>query len=624
MVDADPGHDQLEVLASDFLARLRRGERPSIAAYARRNPALAAEIRELFPTVRAAEHIKHPHGQWLQNGDGEDNADDQLTPFRPKRISHGGGDRNVGSEILPSQGMQLGKYVLQQCVGDGSLSSVWRAEHPEFGIPVAVKILHDRPSSGSESEDQQFLSEARVAALLNHPHVIRVFDAGVDHGLKYLVMEFVSGGTVADLQARLGGKLPIRQATSIASAVVDALSTASSLGIVHRDIKPENILLDQDGQPKLADMGLAKETRGTEQAAQSRQIMGTPLYLSPEQAMGCTDVDVRTDIYSLGATLYHLVTGEPPFDGPTLHDVFRGHLHEGLVAPHQRNPEVPTDLSKIICRMMEKRPADRYQSTADLRAELDKFLAEYRDAPSSSARQFFRSPCGVILGIGFLMLVLAFVYWALPVRNGTADKSVAMGSAESIPGGKAEPFPGKESGSFVFRPQEWQIVEGRVGLRETYTRALNAQDYRFADGVLLLDKDSGNTWSLVYEKLPLMGPFRIAMEVKGSNTIGIVGVPGEPNSSCQAVLLNPKEFTADPDRWHIVEFHRERDTIECRADGEETFSLSGSQLAHGRLWIGFSTEGTCAIRQFEASAEPLPEMRGTPPLGGGRPLPPRP
>jgi serine/threonine protein kinase len=617
MADPDPGRDRLEVLASDFLSRLRRGESPSISDYARENPDLAAEIEDLFPTVRAAEQIKQPHGQWLR-GEEEEPAELEEThelelkdTVRQDLKRHRGKGRPEGNDAgPPHQGMTIGKYTLQECIGRGSLGTVWRAEHPEFGIPVAVKILHGNAISGSEEENQRFLREARAAALLNHPHVIRVFDAGVDRGLKYLVMEFVPGGTVADLQEEMGGELPVKRAVELVCATVEALEAAAKLGIVHRDIKPENILLDQDGKPKLADLGLAKETVGDEQNSVTRtgQVMGTPFYIAPEQAIGSHEVDVRTDIYSLGATLYHLVTGKPPFDGPTLYEIFHGHLHEDLIDPRQRNPQVPAKLSRIICRMMEKNPANRYQTTAELRADLEGFMAQYSGEQPQLATPSFARRYALAIALAVLAVILLIVYWALPDRKADAPASTGTSAAGML-------------GGVPFRDGEWRIVDGEPGARGGEPRTLGKDEFSLVGGVLRLSGKGRKTRMLTYQAQPVMGPFKAKMELRGSNTIGIAGAPGVEGASCKIVLLDPSEAESATRTWHTVDFHRDRATLVCRVDGKPAFSLTGSHRAHGVLWILVPADGLCEIRSFEVLADEMARPRFP---GGGRLPPPRP
>lgn len=620
MADSDAERDQLELLASDFLARLRRGESPSIADYAEAYPKLAAEIRELFPTVRAAEQIKQPQGQWLHGDEADSQKLDSTVRLEGKPTGQG--------EAPPHPGMVLGKYTLEKCIGRGSLGSVWTSRHPEFGLPVAVKILHTSVSGSNDESNQRFLREARAAARLNHPHIVRVFDAGVADGLRYLVMEYAEGGTVADLQESLGGKVPVDRAVEIVVATVEAVDAASQLGIVHRDIKPENILLDAGGQPKLADLGLAKETLAAETHHVTRvgQIMGTPFYIAPEQAMGSSEVDVRTDIYSLGATLYHLVTGKPPFDGPTLYEIFHGHLHRPLVEPRIQNPEVPPALSRIICRMLEKRPEDRYQSTAELRADLARLLA----GQTVAARPRYRHWVPYVTGCVLLVALAVIAYLVFASRGGgkavvtTPAAAVAPAAAETVSPEEAEPAssptvsttPPENHGELS--ADKWQIVDGLLGVKGHYPAPLAATDYRYEGSTLQIEGKAETMRTLMYGAVPILGPFRLTVEVKNINVLGIAGAPGEELADCQVVLFNPAATDTSGNAWHTVAFRRDRNGMACLVDGKPAFSFTGSQRAHGRIWFSIPSGTRSEFRNFRLMAE-----EGLPPLGANGLPPPR-
>jgi serine/threonine protein kinase len=374
MAQSDSEREQIEVLASEFMERLRQGDAPSVAEYVEAHPDLAEEIRELFPTIAAAEQLK----AWRTPAQGTARG----TAGAGRAAGQAGGAAAVPA-VVAGAGMTLGKYTLLERVGQGSLGTVWRSLHPDLGVPVAVKVLRSEWVGQSAAHVERFLREARTAAQLNHPHVVRVYDAGFAQGLYFLVMEFVEGGDVGELLRQAGGKLPIARAVAIITAVAQALQAAAELGIVHRDIKPDNILLDRKGTPKLADLGLARQLSDTEQPALTGggQGLGTPLYIAPEQALGEGQPDARADIYSLGATFYHLVTGAPPFTGGTAYQIVHRHAHAPIVDPRERNPEISAALAGIIQRMLAKDPADRYPAAADLLADLARLEAGQAPAP---------------------------------------------------------------------------------------------------------------------------------------------------------------------------------------------------------------------------------------------------
>jgi len=208
-------------------------------------------------------------------------------------------------------------YTILRLLGKGGMGRVYLAEETMLGRRVAIKIVSEDFSADIPTL-QRFVREARTMATVEHPHIVRVYSFGEVEGRQYLVMEYVKGESLAGRIKRLG-KLDSTEALRILSEVVDALAAAWSNGIVHRDVKPANVLLDEDGRVRVADFGLAKgvEVDGDSSITRVGQVVGTPHYLSPEQARGESALDFRADVYSLGVVLYEMLTGEPPFRGAT-------------------------------------------------------------------------------------------------------------------------------------------------------------------------------------------------------------------------------------------------------------------------------------------------------------------
>jgi serine/threonine-protein kinase len=266
---------------------------------------------------------------------------------------------------------QLGGYQLLEAVGIGSMGSVYKALQVSLDRTVAIKILPKNLATNPKFV-KRFEREALASAKLNHPNIVAALDVGEDGGYRYLVMEFIAGRTVAELM--LDGAIEQRLATRIVMQVARALEHAHRSQIVHRDIKPANIMVTVKGVAKLGDLGLAKEIRADGSQTEEGLAMGTPFYVSPEQARGDKSIDSRTDIYALGATYFHMVTGRVAFAGPNPAVVMTKHINEPLTLPHEVNESVSRGVSQIIEKMMAKDRNERYQSAGDLLEDLQAFL----------------------------------------------------------------------------------------------------------------------------------------------------------------------------------------------------------------------------------------------------------
>jgi serine/threonine-protein kinase len=266
----------------------------------------------------------------------------------------------------------LGDFRILRRLGEGGMSEVYLAYHESEARQVAIKVLPDHLASNQQSLDR-FYREAKSGALLNHPNIVRGITVGQDRatGRHYLVLEFVDGPSAHVLLNRFG-RLRVGDAVHIVLDIARALEHAHSRNVVHRDIKPDNILLTQSGVAKLSDLGLAKRTDETSHLTAARQSFGTPYYMPYEQAMNAKYADGRSDIYALGATLYHLVTGEVPFPGDNhLEVVDKKNL--GFFSPASTvNPQVPKELDDILDKMLARDPRDRYQTASELIVDLER------------------------------------------------------------------------------------------------------------------------------------------------------------------------------------------------------------------------------------------------------------
>ncbi len=265
---------------------------------------------------------------------------------------------------------QIPGYKVLGKLGAGAMAVVYKAKQLSLNRTVAIKVLPRRFSENPEYV-QRFYKEGQAAGKLNHPNIVQAIDVGEAGGYHYFVMEYVEGKTIAD-DLSAGNVFGEQEATEIIIQVCHALQHAHAHGLVHRDVKPKNIMINKQGVVKLADMGLARETTDIE-AAQSEEgkAYGTPYYIAPEQIRGRIDIDGRADIYGLGATFYHMVTGSVPFTGDDSAEIMKKHLRERLVPPDHINTALSAGVSEVIEIMMAKRREDRYKNVEELLTDLE-------------------------------------------------------------------------------------------------------------------------------------------------------------------------------------------------------------------------------------------------------------
>ena len=286
----------------------------------------------------------------------------------------------------------IGGYDLISPIASGGSGTVFKARDPQTGRLVAVKVLSQ--DGAKDRGTERFLREAHVACQLRHENLVAGITVGTDDGLYYFVMELVEGESVGERLRRMG-RFPESEAIAVGRGVARGLECARTHGIVHRDIKPDNIMIATDGNVKLCDLGLARPFGRPTSVTTSGIAVGTPRYISPEQARGDPMVDHRSDIYSLGITLFHLVAGEAPFSGDTGIVVLSKHIYEEVPPLSEKRADVSRDFESIVLKATRKNPDDRYETAELMLRQLEAVARTYKtvrfkvpapSAPSAAGR----------------------------------------------------------------------------------------------------------------------------------------------------------------------------------------------------------------------------------------------
>jgi hypothetical protein len=288
---------------------------------------------------------------------------------------------------------EYGEYVIESFLGKGSIGKVWLARHRRFGRRVALKTVHLEQKFEDDADRDEFYKrlqrEAELCGAMQHPNIVTLYEVGYDGELvSYLATEYVDGESLL-ARLRRTRPLPLNEAISIFEDVLRGLTYAHSKGIIHRDIKPANILLTAEGQAKIADFGVARPLHSSLTA--TRSLVGTPNYMSPEQVR-TTPVTPRSDLFSAGVVMYELLTGVKPFGSPDLSSILYNVVNHEPALASEVNPAVPEPLARIVARLLEKRPEDRYARAADALADLDAVVREPDTAAAMSSETMAVTP----------------------------------------------------------------------------------------------------------------------------------------------------------------------------------------------------------------------------------------
>ncbi len=379
--------DRLAALLELLTDELRAGRTPNLQAACRDAPDLAAELMRLWPAVLIAEEMASG-ALALESAGARQHSPGPIATGEP---ATGGADDGLvspgaGSGFGRHLPCMFGQYELQAELGRGGMGVVYQAHQPSLGRSVALKML--RSGDGASAEEvSRFRFEAEAAARLEHPHIVPLYEVGEVGGRPYFTMKLVRGTTLARRLA--DGPLPPRESAEVLAVVAEAIDFAHSQGVLHRDLKPSNILIDEQDHPHVSDFGLAKQFDSAASLTRTGAVIGTPAYMAPEQAAGGRgELGPASDVYSLGAILYQMLTGRPPFQAASPVDTVLLVLEQDPLPPRVLNPKVDRDLEMIALRCLQKLQELRYATAGELAADLKAYLAgEPISARSGAFRQ---------------------------------------------------------------------------------------------------------------------------------------------------------------------------------------------------------------------------------------------
>jgi tetratricopeptide (TPR) repeat protein len=454
----DPHHaEALEALVYlDLEHRIRANQPARVEAYLRRYPGLGQDRGRLVALIAWEWELRRRH-------EGGVTAEEY-----PRRFPHLGAEllprltgwSAVATPTRPSAQAVIPGYELLAELGRGGMGVVYKARHTALGRVVALKMIL---AGGHAGRDQlaRFRTEAEAIARLQHPNIVQVYEVGENEKRPYFSLEFCAGGSLDKKMA--GNPLPPAQAAKLAEALARAMEAAHQAHVIHRDLKPANVLLTADGTPKITDFGLAKKM---DEAGQTHtgDVMGTPSYMAPEQAEGKKEVGPAADVYALGAILYDMLTGRPPFKAATTYDTILQVVSDEPVPPRRLNPKVPADLETVCLKCLQKEPAKRYGSAQQLADDLERWrqdkpiLARPVRLPERAAKWLRRHPTAAAL-----VAVLAAVGLALPVAGVQFSRQLAQRRAveqRRLEEARAEVHDLLSAGQAAARSQDWGQADG--------------------------------------------------------------------------------------------------------------------------------------------------------------------
>jgi serine/threonine protein kinase len=507
------------------------------------------------------------------------------------------------------EGHHLGEFEILDRLGQGGMGAVYKARQTSLRRTVALKTLQAALADDVEYI-ARFQQEAVAAAGLNHPNLVQVYSAGESEGLHWFAMEYVEGES-AKVRLKRKGRLDPLEAIAIAIHVATALEYGwRKAALIHRDIKPDNIFLSSDGEVKLGDLGLAKSSGQTQGLTMTGASMGTPHYISPEQVEAMKDVDFRADIYSLGCTLFHLLSGQAPFDGNNAVAIMMKHVHAPVPDLRSAWPECPIELSTVVKRMMQKHPADRQQSYEEVNADLRRaydvlsgatlpsvISVTQKPAPKGKKRGAPALAWGSV-GVCLLAAIAVLVYFAPWKKRDAAFGStnsaltypdVAQSSARGADVPLSYPQPLKwRDGTASLRSRflsSGDLVEEGEWLKSTSDKTYSLEPNETFRNPIVKVRFCDKVDICVRRGDPKRGDFRYIAEVRTNYASLSI-------SDGRAVPLLipsvPLDLTSAPHKEHEAVFAARGDTLTLWLDGRIVASVGDHRLASGTLAVSLS------------------------------------
>ncbi len=449
-------------IVDEFTDRCHRGEAASVEDYAARHPALGTILRQVLPAIA---NLANHSTRMQDDRNPASNSTGAPTNEQAERDTE-----RMASVVASSSWPNLSGYEILGEIGSGGMGMVYKARHLQLDRIVAIKVMRDN-STAAVSE--RLAREARLLAKIHHPHIVQIFELGQYEDCSFLALEYCAGGSLAEHV--VGEPQPPRWAAEVTLKLADALHAAHGAGLIHRDLKPANVLLAADGAPKIADFGLARLLGVDQDQTRSGMILGTPCYMAPEQTRGDRAlVTTAADIYALGATLYELLVGRPPFKGTSFFETLEQVRRDKPVPPRKLQPGIPRDLEKICLKCLRKAPSARYRSAEELANDLRRFLKSppSEASPANAAARLVQSvrlnPFATLLVATNLVLLAGglssktLLFRDAPAHSHTTESPAhADGTAEDA-AGKARPARATQNSA---SPQRFEslLAQARAG-----------------------------------------------------------------------------------------------------------------------------------------------------------------